>query len=114
MYRSAVPALEQRIEDLKGDLAALDAEERELAASLEAQERATAERVAALAAHGPGGGPRGASILCIPFVVVGLLLVAIAVVPLEIYVGGYVQRQPDETIVPILILGIPPLLAAVI
>jgi hypothetical protein len=114
MYRSAVPALEQRIEALKGELGALDAEERELGATLEAQERATAEHLASLAAHGPGGGARGASILCIPLVVGGLLVVAVLVVPLAIYIGGYVRKQPGETIVPILLLAVPALVAAVI
>jgi hypothetical protein len=114
MYRSIDTALEQRIEELRGDLAALDAEERELAASLEAQERATAERIASLSSHGPGGGARGASILCIPFVVGALLIVAAVVVPLEVYIGGYVRKEPGETIVPILLLAVPALVAAVI
>jgi len=112
MYRSI--ALEQRIEHLRGELSALEAEERELAATLEAQERATAAREASLAAHGPGGGARGASILCIPLIVGGLLLVAVLAVPLEICIGHEIQREADENIVPILLLAIPALVATVI
>ena len=35
-------------------------------------------------------------------------------VPAEIYIGGYVRRQPEETVVPLLLLAGPGLLAALI
>jgi hypothetical protein len=114
MYRSVDHALEQRREALQAELVALEGEDRTLVARLEAQERATAERVASLSPDGPAGGALGARIQRIPFVVAGLLLVAMLVVPLEIYIGGYVRKQPGETIVPILLLAVPALVATVI
>jgi len=113
-YRSADSVYEQRIQELRAELDAIAADRRDLETRIEVQARATDARAADLAAHGPGGGALGASLLRIPFLVGGLLLVGALVVPAEIYIGGYIHHQPSEAIVPVLMLGIPGLLAGVI
>jgi hypothetical protein len=66
------------------------------------------------ALSGIGGAARGPTFDRINLLVAGLSVVGLLVVPAEIYIGGYVHRQPEETVVPILILAGPGLLAAVI
>ena len=43
-----------------------------------------------------------------------LLVVGAFMVPIQVWIGGYVRRTPEETIVPILITGIPAFLALII
>ena len=113
-YRSAGAVLEERLADLDRDLAEARSLERQLLEECEASSRSVKELEERLALSGVGGAARGPTFDRINLLVAGLCVVGLLVVPAEIYIGGYVRRQPEETVVPTLLLGGPGLLAAVI
>ena len=113
-YRSQEAALRARIEEMDGEIEALDRSRLEIEESVATLERETTELERSLAEDGPGKGAVGASILRIPFIVIALLVVAVLLVPFEIYLTGYVYRDPEETVVPLLLLAGPGLLGALV
>jgi hypothetical protein len=113
-YRSADGVLRERLAELERAEAERDARERALIAECEESERAAAVLAERLAVSGPGGAARGPSFDRIGVLVAALCVVGLLVVPAEIHIGGWVHRSPGETILPILLLGGPGVLAAVI
>ncbi len=113
-YRSQEAALRARIEEVDGEVEALDRSRIEIEESIRTLQRETTELERSLAEDGPGKGAVGASILRIPFIVITLLVVAVLLVPFQIYLTGYVHKDPDETVVPLLLLSGPGLLAALV
>ena len=113
-YRSASAVLAERLSDLERDLAEGAAKEHRLTEECEAMDRTVQELDERLKLSGVGGAARGPTFDRISVLVAGLCVVGLLVVPAEIYIGGYVRHQPEETIVPILVLGGPGLLAALV
>jgi hypothetical protein len=113
-YRSADAVLKERLAELDRELVGATARERELTAECEAMDRAVKDLDERLALSGVGGASRGPTFDRISVLVNGLCIVGLLVVPAEIYIGGYVHRQPEETVVPILMLAGPGTLAALI
>jgi hypothetical protein len=113
-YRSHEAALRQRIEDLKAALDAAEDEERSLGERCAKVEERAKELEARLAVAGVGAGPSGARTDRIWLAVAVLCAVGALLVPIQYYIGGYVRRQPDETILPIMLLGVPGALAAIV
>ncbi len=113
-YRSADAALEERLEDVTREIADLDARLGALASDIEASEQAAEALRTKIQHEGPGGGRVGATLLRIPFIVGTLLTVGLLALAFSFYIGGYVHKQPEETIVPILMLDGPAILAAVV
>jgi hypothetical protein len=113
-YRSQEAALRARIEEIDGEVEALDRKRLEIEESIATLERETSELERSLSEDGPGKGAVGASILRIPFIVITLLAVAVLLVPFQIYLTGYVHKDPGDTVVPLLLLSGPGLLAALV
>ena len=113
-YRSAEGVLQARYEEGERELAALKERERVLTADCEREEATERQLVERLRIAGLGGAERGPTIDRINVLIKGLCLVGILVTWPEVYLGGYVHHQPEETVIPILLLGGPGVLAAVI
>ncbi len=113
-YRDANVVIAERLAELDRDLADATERERSLTSECTAMERTVKELSDRLAVSGVGGAARGPAFDRISVLVTGLCVVGFLVIPAEIYIGGYVRRQPEETVVPILLLAGPGLLAALI
>ena len=113
-YRSADAVLVERLADLELQLGEAAVLERQLTSESEAMDRAVEEKTSRLALSGLGGAARGPAFDRIHVLVTGLSVVGLLVVPAEIYIGGWVRRSPEETVVPLLLLAGPGLMAAVI
>jgi hypothetical protein len=113
-YRDGNVVLEERLADVQRHLAAAVAIEHRLTGECDESSRAVKDLEARLALCGVGGAARGPTFDRINLLVAGLCVVGLLVVPAEIYIGGYVRRQPEETVVPMLLLAGPGVLAAVI
>ena len=113
-YRSADGILESRLEDLDRDLREVEARERELTKVCVTTEGTGKELAERLIVAGLGGAQRGPTFDRIGVLIAGLCIVGLLVAPFEISIGGYVRRQPEETVVPILLLAGPGVLAALI
>lgn len=113
-YRSAEAALTERLAQVEDDLVAARAREKELAVDHAALSAEIADLDRRLKVSGPGGAARGPFFDRINVIVWSLCVVGVLVMPAEIYIGGYVRRQPEETIVPILLLAGPGLMAAIV
>ena len=113
-YRSADAVLVERLAEVERELAEAGQREQQLTADCEAMDRAVKDLDERLAVSGLGGAARGPTFDRISVLITALCVVGFLVIPAEIYIGGYVRRQPEETIVPVLLLAGPGLLAAVI
>lgn len=113
-YRSADAVLAERLAEVERELAEARAVEQHLVDECEAVERWRKVLAERLTLSGLGGAARGPAFDRISVLVTGLCVVGLLVVPAEIYIGGYVRREPEETVVPILLLAGPGLLAAVV
>lgn len=113
-YRSADAVFKERLADLEREVAEIETRERALTsecATLDLQVKDLDER---FRLSGIGGAARGPTFDRISVLVGGLCTVGLLVVPAEIYIGGYVHQQAGETVVPILLLAGPGLMAALI
>jgi hypothetical protein len=113
-YRSADGVLEARLEAMDAELSELATRERELLSRCEKEEGIGKELAERLAVAGPGGAPRGPTFDRIGVLIMGLCIVGLLVIPAEMYIGGYVRRQREETVLPILLLAGPGTLATII
>ena len=113
-YRSADAVFKERLADLERELAEIEARERALTSECAAMDVTVKDLHERFLVSGIGGAARGPTFDRISVLVGGLCTVGLLVVPAEIYIGGYVHRQPEETVVPILLLAGPGLLAALI
>lgn len=103
-YRSPETALRERLAVLDAEVAELEARRDAIIGELVAERRASAELEERIAREGPGGGLAGARTLGIPFIVGAFFVVSLLLVPATIYIGSYASRDPEETIVPLLLL----------
>jgi len=113
-YRSADGVFKERLADLEREVAELEARERVLTSECAAMDVTVKDLQERFQLSGVGGAARGPTFDRISVLVSGLCIVGLLVVPAEIYIGGYVRRQPEETVVPLLLLAGPGLLAALI
>src|SRR3954453_65894 len=113
-YRSADAVLKERLAAVERDLAETAALELQLADEGARADREVKDLDERLALSGIGGAARGPTFDRISVLVGGLCIVGFLVIPAEVYIGGYVRRQPEETVVPILFLAGPGTLAALV
>ena len=113
-YRSADGVLQARYEEGERELAALKEREGALTAECEREEASERQLAERFRIAGLGGAERGPTIDRINVLLKGLCLVGMLVALPEMYIGGYVRRQPEESVIPILLLGGPGILAAVV
>lgn len=113
-YRSADGVMKERLTDLEREVAELEVREQALSSDCAAMNATVKDLQERFQLSGVGGAARGPTFDGISVLVIGLCVVGVLVVPAEIYIGGFVHRQPQETVVPILLLGAPGLFAAMI
>jgi uncharacterized membrane protein len=111
-YRNAEGVLRDRLGALEHELSETEIHERALLAECEASEAAAAQLAERLAVSGPGGASRGPNFDRISVLLWGLCIVGVLMIPGQIHIGTYVKSDPGETVIPILLLAGPGVLAA--